>query len=129
MSREGLVVSAGVPSGAPPDPPPAEEQPKPPEPPPHSIAPRRPRTVGGAVFLLVLAATLGGVVVVVVSDWQAGLALIGGALLGGALARLLLPNGQAGMLGVRRKLVDVCTMVVLGGGLLVLATLIRERVP
>ncbi len=94
----------------------------------HSLAPRRPRTVGGVVFLLVLAVTLTGVVVVALSHWHAGLILSGAALLGAGCARLVLPNGQAGMLGVRRKLVDVSTLVVLGVGLLVVAALIREPV-
>lgn len=99
------------------------------EPPPHSIAPRRPRTIGGAVFLLVLAATVGGVLVVAFADWQAGLSLSGGALVAGAAARLVLPDRQAGMLGVRRKVVDVTTLAVLGAGLVTLAALIPPRPP
>jgi Protein of unknown function (DUF3017) len=95
----------------------------------HSIAPRKPRTVGGAVFLGVLATTLLGVLVVMAGRVQAGLSTAGAGLLLGALARLVLPQQQAGMLGVRRKLIDVSTMVLLGGGLVVLAAVIRERVP
>jgi hypothetical protein len=118
-----------------PDPDPAprtEEDPEPqPEPEdallPHSIAPRTPRTIGGAVFLLVLAGTVAGVLVVALSDWQGGLTLSGGSLVAGAVARLVLPNRQAGMLGVRRKLVDVTTLLVLGGGLVALAALIPPR--
>ena len=118
--------ASGVPAPRPapsrvPDPPPDT-------PPPHSLAPRRPRTIGGGVFLVVLAATVTGVVLVA-SDWRAGLTLTGGALLCAAAARLVLPNGQAGMLGVRRKLVDVTTLVLLGGGLVVLAALIPPRAP
>jgi len=93
----------------------------------HSIAPRKPRTIGGAVFLVVLTATLVGVLIVMVSRVQVGLSTIGGALVAGAVARLLLPPEQAGMLGVRRKLIDVSTMAVVGGALLVIAALIRER--
>ncbi len=95
----------------------------------HSIAPRKPRTVGGAVFLGVLTTTLLGVLIVMAGRVQAGLSTAGAGLLLGALARLLLPPQQAGMLGVRRKLIDVSTMVLLGGGLVVLAAVIRERVP
>jgi hypothetical protein len=119
-----------------PDPDPAprteglELQPEPEEAlPPHSIAPRAPRTIGGAVFLLVLAGTVAGVLVVAFSDWQGGLTLSGGSLVAGAVARLVLPNRQAGMLGVRRKLVDVTTLLVLGGGLVALAALIPPRRP
>jgi hypothetical protein len=79
------------------------------------------------VFLLVLASTLAGVVVVAFSRWQAGLTLIGGSLLVAAFARLVLPNGQAGMLGVRRKLVDVGTLLLLGAGLIAMAALIPPR--
>jgi hypothetical protein len=92
----------------------------------HSIAPRKPRTVGGAVFLAVLATTLLGVLVVVLGRVQAGLTTAGTALLLGAFARLVLPRDQAGMLGVRRKLIDVATMALLGVGLLVVGAVIRE---
>ena len=94
--------------------------------PEHSIAPRKPRTLGGVVFLAVLATTLLAVAVVVAGRVQAGLSTAGAALLGGAVARLVLPRQQAGMLGVRRKLIDVTTMAALGAGLLVVAALIRE---
>ena len=95
----------------------------------HSIAPRRPRTLGGVVFLAVIATTLLGVAIVVGGRVQTGLSTAGAALLGGAVARLVLPTQQAGMLGVRRKLIDVTTMAALGVGLLVVAALIRESAP
>ena len=94
--------------------------------PEHSIAPRTPRTAGGVVFLAVLATTVLGVLIVVAGRVQTGLSTVGGAFLAGALARLVLPGQQAGMLGVRRKLIDVSTMTLLGAGLLVVAVLIRE---
>ena len=139
MSLEARAVAPPDPDPDPdpdpePEPEPAPEDPDPgpapgPDPEGHSIAPRRPQTVGGIVFLLVLAATLVGVGVVAVSDWQAGLTLTGAALLGAAAARLVLPASQAGMLGVRRKLVDVTTLLLLGGGLVALAALIPPRTP
>jgi hypothetical protein len=92
--------------------------------PEHSLAPRKPRTLGGGVFLLVLAGTLVGVGVVAFSDWQAGLTLCGAALISGGCARLVLPGAQAGMLGVRRKLVDVSTLLLLGAALVVMARII-----
>ena len=95
----------------------------------HSIVPRKPRTLGGVAYLAVLASTLLGVAVVVAGRVQVGLSTAGAGLLAGALVRLLLPKEQAGMLGVRRKLIDVSTMGLLGGGLLVVAVLIRERAP
>ncbi len=94
----------------------------------HSIAPRKPRTIGGAVFLAVLATTVVGIALVVAGRVQTGLSTAGAAFVAGAAARLVLPGSQAGMLGVRRKLIDVSTMVLLGTGLLVIAALIREPV-
>lgn len=95
----------------------------------HSIAPRRPRTLGGIAYLAVLTTTVLGVAVVVAGRAHAGIRVCGAAMLGGAVARLVLREEEAGMLGVRRKLVDVTTMLVLGGGLLVLAGLLREPAP
>ncbi len=92
--------------------------------PEHSIAPRKPRTIGGVVFLLVLAGTLGGLAVVVLGPWRLGLAGTGVVLLVGALARLVIPEEDAGMLGVRRKVVDVVTLTILGTALVVLAAVI-----
>jgi hypothetical protein len=124
------VTGAGPP--APPAGPPAEDLPDEPHRPQpqldHSIAPRKPRTIGGAVFLAVLATTALGVALVIGGRVQTGLSTTGAALIGGAAARLVLPSSQAGMLGVRRKLIDVTTMAVLGTGLLVVAALIREPV-
>jgi hypothetical protein len=45
--------------------------------------------------------------------------VIAGALLAGSLARLVLPESKAGMLGSRRRLVDVAVLGILGVGLLV----------
>ena len=95
--------------------------------PEHSIAPRKPRTLGGAVYLAVLAATFLGLGMILLAYWRTGLTLIGGAMLCGAVARLVLRDDNAGMLGLRRKAVDVTTMAALGGALIALAAIIRER--
>jgi hypothetical protein len=95
--------------------------------PEHSIAPRRPRTPGGVAYLGVLVATLAGVGVVVLGPWRLGLVLAGAALVFGATVRLALRDDAAGMLGVRRKLVDVLTLAALGGGLVVLAVVIPDQ--
>jgi hypothetical protein len=50
---------------------------------------------------------------------RGGTLVIAGALLAGSLARLVLPEGKAGMLGSRRRLVDVAVLGALGVGLLV----------
>ena len=50
-----------------------------------------------------------------------GTGLAGCALLLAALARLVLPPGQAGLLASRNKVLDVLAFTVLGGGVLGLA--------
>jgi hypothetical protein len=97
--------------------------------PDHSITPRKPRTVGGVVYLGVLAGTLAGLALVIVGPWRTGLALIGGSMVVGAIARLVIRDGSAGMLGVRRKSVDVATMGLLGGALCVLAVVVPNHPP
>ncbi len=103
-----------------------EEDSRPYPQPEHSLAPRKPRTFGGVVYLGVLVATLVGVVMVALDEWRAGLTTIGLSVLVGGLARLVLPNDNAGMLRIRRKLIDVLTLVVLGGALVVLAAVIPD---
>ena len=89
--------------------------------PERSLAPRKPRTIGGAVYLGVLAATCAGLGLVALNRWRMGLAVMGGALLFGALARLAVPRSQAGMLGARPKVVDVLILAGLGAALVVLS--------
>jgi hypothetical protein len=49
---------------------------------------------------------------------KSGTLVIAGALLAGALIRLVLPDGRAGMLASRRRLADVAVLAALGVGLL-----------
>jgi hypothetical protein len=103
-------------------------EPGPPYPDPeHSLAPRKPRTAGGMVYLAVLLVTGLGIGVVMLDRWRVGLTLMGAALLCGALARVVLRDRDAGMLGIRRKAVDVATLVVLGSGLVALAAVIPDQ--
>jgi hypothetical protein len=97
--------------------------------PEHSLTPRKPRTVGGAVYLCVLAGTIGGLALVVLGPWRSGLWVIGGSMVLGAVGRLVLPDGSSGMLGVRRKTVDVATMALLGAALCTLAVVIPDQPP
>jgi len=80
---------------------------------------RYPSTIGGMVYLVVLAATVAGIGVAAAGRWRLGIAWVGGSLLAAAVARLVLPESQSGMLHVRRRLVDVALLIILGGGLLV----------
>lgn len=65
---------------------------------------------GSVVFLLMVGAFVVGLVLAAADRWQAGVLCIGGALAGGALGRLLLPSRAAGLLRVRRKLIDTLTL-------------------
>ena len=56
---------------------------------------------------------------------RGGTLVIAGALLAGSLARLVLPAGKAGMLGSRRRFVDVAALTALGLGLLIAGLLAR----
>jgi hypothetical protein len=51
--------------------------------------------------------------------------VIAGALLAGAVARMVLPEGRAGMLGSRRRLVDVAALATLGVGLLIAGLVVK----
>ena len=50
---------------------------------------------------------------------KSGTLVIAGALLAGAIARVVLPEGRAGLLGSRRRLLDVAALTALGAGLLI----------
>jgi hypothetical protein len=56
---------------------------------------------------------------------RGGTLVIAGALLAGSLARLVLPESKAGMLGSRRRFVDVAVLGILGVGLLVAGLIAR----
>ena len=72
-------------------------------------------------YWIVLLGVAAGIAVVRGGDQavRSGTLVVAGALLAGALARLLLPEDKVGMLGSRRRLVDVTVFAVLGVGLLV----------
>ncbi|MGB6454547.1 MAG: DUF3017 domain-containing protein [Streptosporangiaceae bacterium] len=56
---------------------------------------------------------------------RSGTLVVAGALLAGALARLVLPERRVGMLASRRRLVDVAALAILGIGLLVAGLIAR----
>jgi Protein of unknown function (DUF3017) len=82
---------------------------------------RYPSTLGGLLFLAVLAGALLGVGISTFGDWRLGIMWLAFSLLVGAAARLVLPDEQAGMLHVRRRLVDVPILVGLAVALLLIA--------
>lgn len=82
---------------------------------------RRPSTIGGFCYLIVLGAVLTGVVVASTGRWRVGLVWVGTAVLVAAAVRVVLPESQTGMMHVRRRLVDVFILTVLGATLLAAA--------
>lgn len=56
---------------------------------------------------------------------RGGTLVIAGTLLAGSLARLVLPQGKAGMLGSRRRLVDVAVLAAFGIGLLIAGLIVE----
>jgi hypothetical protein len=102
---------------------PEEEVPEPGEPEPR----RYPSTVGGALYILVLVVCIGGIVLATTGDWRFGVKVVAGALGGAAVARLLLPTRDAGMLAVRHKAIDVTLLAALGGLLYFLAVSIPDQ--
>lgn len=94
------------------------------EPDPHALQPRKPRTLGGAVYLAVLGVCAFAMLVIVLGSWRAGLTLLGGAFVAAALARWAIPEAKSGMLHLRRKAIDVPTLLFIGSSLIVLAIVI-----
>jgi DUF3017 family protein len=100
--------------------------------PPESAEPagrRYPSTIGGACYLLVLSAAGVGLGIVGQGNWRLGVKWVAASLLAAALARLLLPAPQAGMLAVRRRFVDVLLLAVLAVALWFLAATIPNTPP
>ena len=88
---------------------------------------RRPSTVGGAVYLGVLAAAGVGLGIVSHGNWRLGVKWIAASLLVAAVVRLALPAREAGMLAVRRRLIDVGILAAVGVGLWFLSTSIPNQ--
>ncbi|MFD0685476.1 DUF3017 domain-containing protein [Actinomadura fibrosa] len=65
-------------------------------------------------YLFVLGGVAGGLALCALHYFRKGSGLMAAALLLGALARLLLPESQLGMLAIRSRPVDVLTLVILG---------------
>ncbi|MFE1080244.1 DUF3017 domain-containing protein [Nocardiopsis alba] len=72
-------------------------------------------------YALVLSTLAAGIVVVAAAYFKRGPAIIAGALLLAATFRLVLPKDWIGLLAVRRRWVDLLTLVTLAVLLIVLA--------
>jgi hypothetical protein len=82
------------------------------------LAERLPVHFALAVVLVIAAA---GFLRVVQEHWRQGTALVGGALLVAAVARVLLPDDRAGLLAVRSQAVDVLSYAAFGVFMVLLA--------
>lgn len=82
-------------------------------------------------YLIVLAGVAAGLATVRggQQDVRSGTLVVAGALLAGALARLMLPERRAGMLRSRRRLLDVAVLATLGVGLLVVSLVAKLTSP
>jgi len=83
--------------------------------------PKVPYWLSQVPYALVLSALAAGIVVVAAAYFKRGPAIIAAALLLAATFRLLLPKDWIGLLAVRRRWVDLFTLVALAVLLIVLA--------
>jgi hypothetical protein len=72
-------------------------------------------------LLAVLVVVAIGLLLVTIDHWRLGLVVVGLALVGGAVLRLLLPVRQVGFLAVRSRPTDVLLMALAGLALAVTA--------
>lgn len=73
------------------------------------------------VFVLVMAVVAAGMVRIAQYHWREGTVIIGGALLLAAGLRAILPPERTGLLGIRRRALDVLTYGVFGLMMLIVA--------
>jgi hypothetical protein len=86
-----------------------------------------PQTFGGVVYLLVVAITGCGLALLALDSWRRGVGVVGLGLVVGAVLRLVLSEGNAGMLRVRSRLFDVVSLAGVGIALIVLAANIPDQ--
>jgi len=83
-----------------------------------------PVSIGSRLYLLQLIVVAAGIVLVLLGAWRTGLDVIGGAFVGGAIARAIVPVEHEGMLHVRSKPFDIFWMATLGVALITLAIVV-----
>lgn len=88
---------------------------------------RKPSTIGGLVYLGVLVGALAGITVAAAGAWRTGVAWLAFALIAASATRVLLSDDNAGMLRVRRKLLDAVILAGAGALLLFLAASIPNQ--
>jgi DUF3017 family protein len=133
QAREREKLAGHVSEAAPADPPRAAPAEPPwdagPADPPMAVTPtaaaasgrRGRRWLAQLPYAVIVAGILAGLGLIRggLQDLRGGTLVIAGALLAGSLTRLVLPEGRAGLLRSRRRLVDVAALTALGVGLLI----------
>ena len=90
--------------------------------------PRRyPSTIGGALYLAILAVVIAGLVVASVASWRLGIRVVSGSMIAAAVARLALPERDAGMLAVRNRWFDAAILILMGVAMIVLTASIPDQ--
>jgi hypothetical protein len=88
---------------------------------------RLPQTFGGLIYLVVVAVTCVGFGLVAFGPWRRGIAVVGIGFLFAAGMRLVIGEGEAGMLRVRGRAFDVFALTGIGVALIALATNIPDQ--
>lgn len=88
---------------------------------------RRPSTFGGLIYLVVVATCVVGFALVAWGPWRRGVGVIGIALLFAAGMRLVIHEGESGMLRVRSRAFDAAALASAGVALIALATNIPDQ--
>ncbi|MCZ4498007.1 MAG: putative integral rane protein [Marmoricola sp.] len=95
--------------------------------PPEPERRRRPSTFGGLIYLIVVATTVTGLCLVAFGPWRRGIALVGVGFLFASGMRLVIHEGEAGMLRVRGRWFDVAALAGVGIALITLSTNIPDQ--
>lgn len=88
---------------------------------------KRPSTPGGVIYFVILVLMFVGLGFVATGTWRTGIAILAGCFGLAFVSRCVLSDERAGMLRIRRRFVDLVTMGVCCGSMLVLAFIIPNR--
>lgn len=83
--------------------------------------------LGQLPYVIVLCGVAGGLTLFALNYFKKGSALLAAAVLFGALARLVLPPSQVGLLAIRKKWLDVLTMVGLAMAVAIVAWVVPGK--
>lgn len=90
---------------------------------------RLPVSYGTRAYVLVLALQVVGLAIVGFGPWRAGLMIMGGALVGAAIARVAVTERHLGMLKIRSRVFDIFWCTAVGAGLMLLAVIVPPPIP